>query len=58
MGAWTSYGLGSPNKDLPSYVVLVSRLASGSQPQALFLAPVGFGLLADQASGSGPALVG
>jgi hypothetical protein len=35
-GAWISYGLGSPNRDLPSYVVLVSRLASGSQSQALF----------------------
>ena len=36
MGAWVSYGIGSPNQDLPSFVVLVSRLPSGSQPQALF----------------------
>ncbi len=36
MGAWISYGIGSPNQNLPSFVVLVSRLASGSQPQALF----------------------
>ena len=35
-GAWVSYGIGSPNKDLPAYVVLVSRLANGSQSQALF----------------------
>jgi len=26
MGAWTSYGLGSPNADLPDYVVLVSKM--------------------------------
>jgi hypothetical protein len=45
MGAWTSYGLGSPNKDLPSFVVLVSRLASGSQPQALFSRLWGSGFL-------------
>ncbi len=36
MGAWVSYGLGSPNKDLPAFVVLHSRLPSGSQSQALF----------------------
>lgn len=36
MGAWISYGLGSPNQDLPAYVVLHSRLAAGSQSQALF----------------------
>nr|MBA3311739.1 DUF1501 domain-containing protein [Planctomycetaceae bacterium] len=29
-------GLGSPNKDLPSFVVLHSRLPAGAQPQALF----------------------
>jgi hypothetical protein len=26
MGAWVSYGLGSPNRDLPGYVVLVSKM--------------------------------
>src|SRR4051812_24705886 len=30
MGAWMSYGLGSPNKNLPAYVVLVS--GGGGQP--------------------------
>jgi hypothetical protein len=25
MGAWLSYGLGSPNHDLPAYVVMISR---------------------------------
>jgi Protein of unknown function (DUF1501) len=35
-GAWLSYGIGCPNQDLPAYVVLHSRLAAGSQSQALF----------------------
>jgi len=26
VGAWVSYGLGSPNRDLPAYVVLVSKM--------------------------------
>ncbi|MEK0446415.1 MAG: hypothetical protein RLZZ399_1736 [Verrucomicrobiota bacterium] len=26
VGAWVSYGLGSPNRDLPDYVVLVSKM--------------------------------
>jgi hypothetical protein len=26
MGAWVSYGLGSPNRNLPEYVVLVSKM--------------------------------
>lgn len=30
-GAWTTYGLGSENQDLPGYVVLIS---SGTQPNA------------------------
>ncbi|WP_153556698.1 DUF1501 domain-containing protein [Roseimaritima sediminicola] len=34
MGSWLSYGLGSPNEDLPAYVVMISV---GAQPgQALF----------------------
>ncbi len=32
MGAWLSYGLGSMNSDLPSFVVLVSKDASRDQP--------------------------
>jgi hypothetical protein len=45
MGAWISYGIGSPNHDLPAFVVLHSRLASGSQPQALFSRLWGSGFL-------------
>jgi hypothetical protein len=45
MGAWVSYGLGSPNQNLPAFVVLHSRLASGSQSQALFSRLWGSGFL-------------
>lgn len=41
MGAWISYGLGSVNKDLPAFVVMVSQGKGGSQA------------LADRAWGSG-----
>jgi hypothetical protein len=45
MGAWLSYGIGSPNHDLPAYVVLTSRLPKGAQPQALFSRLWGSGFL-------------
>ncbi len=32
IGAWISYGLGSENNDLPSFVVMVSQGKSGDQP--------------------------
>ena len=32
IGSWLSYGLGSDNKDLPSFVVLLSKSHSGAQP--------------------------
>ena len=32
MGAWMSYGLGTMNADLPSFIVLVSKDASRDQP--------------------------
>ncbi|HEV3025648.1 MAG TPA: DUF1501 domain-containing protein [Pirellulales bacterium] len=35
-GAWLSYGIGSPNQDLPAFVVLHSRWSSKSGSQALF----------------------
>ncbi len=44
-GAWLSYGIGSPNRDLPAFVVLHSRLAAGSQSQALFSRLWGAGFL-------------
>jgi hypothetical protein len=45
LGSWLSYGIGSPNQDLPAFVVLHSKLASGSQPQALFSRLWGSGFL-------------
>jgi hypothetical protein len=45
LGAWLSYGIGSPNADLPAFVVLHSRIASGSQTQALFSRLWGSGFL-------------
>ena len=33
LGAWTTYGLGSENKDLPAYVVLLSGPAGGAGSQ-------------------------
>ena len=35
LGAWASYGLGSLNRDLPAFVVLVAKPSSNSQPQAI-----------------------
>ena len=32
LGAWLSYGLGSGNRDLPTFVVMTSNSKSGSQP--------------------------
>jgi hypothetical protein len=34
IGSWFAYGLGSENKDLPSYVVLISRGKGNAQPLA------------------------
>jgi hypothetical protein len=45
MGAWVSYGLGSPNQNLPAFVVLHSRMPSGAQSQALFSRLWGAGFL-------------
>jgi hypothetical protein len=51
MGAWISYGLGSPNRDLPSFVVLHSRIPGGAQTQALFSRLWGSGFLATRHAG-------
>jgi len=49
MGAWLSYGLGSPNDDLPAYVTMISV---GSKPgQALFSRLWGSGFLPSQHQG-------
>jgi hypothetical protein len=36
MGTWVAYGLGSPNKDLPAFVVLVSRGTGNPADQPLY----------------------
>jgi hypothetical protein len=36
MGAWVAYGLGSPSKDLPAFVVLVSRGTGKRNDQPLY----------------------
>ncbi|WP_254512731.1 DUF1501 domain-containing protein [Anatilimnocola floriformis] len=51
MGAWASYGIGSVNQDLPAYVVLHSRIAAGSQTQALFSRLWGAGFLPTKHAG-------
>ncbi|MGB7347388.1 MAG: DUF1501 domain-containing protein [Pirellulaceae bacterium] len=49
MGAWLSYGLGSPNEDLPAYVTMISV---GAKPgQALFSRLWGSGFLPSQHQG-------
>lgn len=45
MGAWLSYGIGSPNQNLPAFVVLHSRMPGGAQAQALFSRLWGSGFL-------------
>jgi hypothetical protein len=35
LGSWTSYGLGSLNNDLPTFVVLVARSSKPAQAQAI-----------------------
>ena len=49
MGAWLSYGLGSPNENLPAYVTMISV---GAKPgQALFSRLWGSGFLPSQTPG-------
>src|SRR6185369_9509794 len=36
VGAWTSYGLGSENGDLPAYVVMISRGTGNPTDQPLY----------------------
>lgn len=49
IGSWLSYGLGSENKDLPSYVVMISR--GQGQPQPLCDRNWGSGFLPTQHQG-------
>ena len=48
MGAWISYGLGSPNENLPAFVVMISR---GKDVQALYSRLWGSGFLPSKHQG-------
>ncbi len=48
-GAWVSYGLGSPNENLPSYIVMISR--GPGQKQALYSRLWGSGFLPSKHQG-------
>lgn len=49
MGSWVSYGLGSPNKNLPAYIVMISR--GPGQKQALYSRLWGSGFLPSKHQG-------
>ncbi len=51
MGAWLSYGLGSENRDLPAFVVLISQGSSKRDAQALFSRLWGTGFLPSEHQG-------
>lgn len=51
MGAWLSYGLGSMNEDLPTYVVLHSKVSSGKPNQAVYPRLWGTGFLPSEHQG-------
>lgn len=51
MGSWMSYGLGSMNQDLPSFVVLISHGSAKRDAQALFQRLWGAGFLPSEHQG-------
>ncbi len=51
MGAWMSYGLGSMNENLPTYVVLHSKVSSGKPNQPVYPRLWGSGFLPSQYQG-------
>jgi len=51
MGAWVSYGLGSMNENLPTYVVLHSKVSSGKPNQAVYPRLWGTGFLPSEYQG-------
>lgn len=53
MGAWLSYGLGSMNENLPTYVVLHSKVSSGKPNQPVYPRLWGSGFLPSQHQGVG-----
>ncbi len=51
MGAWVSYGLGSMNENLPTYMVLHSKVTSGRPNQAVYPRLWGTGFLPSEYQG-------
>lgn len=51
LGAWMSYGLGSENKNLPSFIVLISQGSAKREAQALFQRLWGAGFLPSEHQG-------
>lgn len=51
MGAWVSYGLGSMNENLPTYVVLHSKVSSGKPNQAVYPRLWGTGFIPSEHQG-------
>ena len=51
MGSWVSYGLGSANRDLPGFVVLISQGSNLNQSQPLFSRLWGAGFLPSRYQG-------
>lgn len=51
MGSWVSYGLGSENRDMPGFVVLISQASSLNQSQPLFSRLWGSGFLPSRYQG-------
>jgi hypothetical protein len=51
LGSWLSYGLGSMNRDLPTFVVMVPRWSSKTNAQALYNRLWGSGMLPSKYQG-------
>lgn len=51
LGAWLSYGLGSENDDLPTYIVMISLASNGQNDQPLFSRLWGSGFLPSRYQG-------
>jgi hypothetical protein len=51
MGAWLSYGVGSPNQNLPAFVVMISQGSGNKTDQPLFSRLWGSGFLPTQHQG-------
>ncbi len=51
LGSWLSYGLGSPNRDLPAFVVMTPTWTGRAEAQALYQRLWGSGFLATRHQG-------